>query len=278
MTGKRKELEAISRMLDQLLNGEPLDNQADYKDKLPSKICHQLARLSEKINGNEERLRKERDEIKELIAEIAHQMRNPLANMESYLELLQSAGDEAERMEYLEILKSTESQLYFLTESFLKMARLESRIIQVKPDADALAETILQSILKVKKAADAKNIFIDFRSKEGICASHDAGWLGEAVFNILENSVKYSPPGATVAVSLSQDEMYTKICVADSGAGILEGEEPLIFQKFYRGKETHGQPGFGLGLYLSREIVLRHGGFLKARRRDPGLEISIFIP
>ena len=76
MTGKRKELEAISRMLDQLLNGEPLDNQADYKDKLPSKICHQLARLSEKINGNEERLRKERDEIKELIAEIAHQMRN----------------------------------------------------------------------------------------------------------------------------------------------------------------------------------------------------------
>ena len=89
--------------------------------------------------------------------------------------------------------------------------------------------------------------------------------------------MKYSPPGATVAGSLSQDEMYTKICVADSGAGILEGEEPLIFQKFYRGKETHGQPGFGLGLYLSREIVLRHGGFLKARRRDSGLEISIFI-
>ena len=95
---------------------------------------------------------------------------------------------------------------------------------------------------------------------------------------MLENSVKYSPPHSVIRVSAAQNEMYTKISVSDSGIGIMEGEEGRIFQRFYRGKRTDGQPGFGLGLYLAREIVLLHGGFLKARRNTPGLEISMFLP
>ena len=95
---------------------------------------------------------------------------------------------------------------------------------------------------------------------------------------MLENSVKYSPMDSVIWVSAAQNEMYTRISVTDSGIGIAEGEEGQIFQRFYRGKETDGQPGFGLGLYLTREIVLMHGGFVKAKRKSPGLEISIFLP
>lgn len=278
MLKRKKEMEIFSQILERLLNEEKLDITLEYKDELPSKIQHQMIRLSEKIYGTENQLKKERDEIRELIAEIAHQMRNPLANMESYLELLQSAGTEAERLEYLKILKNTGSQLHFLTESFIKMARLENRIIQIKPDQTDISATILQSILQVKKAADAKNISIDFTSADGLETPHDANWLGEAVFNILENSVKYSPLDSVIRISAAQNEMYTRISITDSGIGIHEGEEPLIFQRFYRGKETLGQPGFGLGLYLTREIVLLHGGFVKAKRKKQGLEISIFLP
>lgn len=274
----RKEMEKFSQILERLLNGEEMDVFLEYKDELPSKIQYQLMRLSEKIYGNEKRLEKERDDIRELIAEIAHQMRNPLANMESYLELLYTAETETERQAYLEILKDTESKLYFLTESFIKMARLENRIIQIKKDSTALSATILQSILQVKKAADTKNIFIDFTVDEGLEICHDKNWLGEAIFNILENSVKYSPSGSVIQVSVCQNEMYNTISIADSGKGIYEGEEAQIFQRFYRGKDTAGQPGFGLGLYLSREIVLMHGGFVKAKRRKQGLEILIFLP
>lgn len=278
MFQKRKEMETFSLILDRLINGEELHVPLEYKDELPSKIQHQLLRLSEKIHGSERQLTKERDEVRELIAEIAHQMRNPLANMESYLELLGMAGCETERQEYLEILKNTESQLYFLTESFIKMARLESRIIQIKPDAAMLSQTIMQSILQVKKAADAKHIFIELAMDKALQVPHDANWLGEAIYNMLENSVKYSPFESVIRVLAVQNEMYTQICISDSGIGIAEGEEGQIFQRFYRGKETDGQPGFGLGLYLSREIVLMHGGFVKARRKKPGLEISIFLP
>lgn len=278
MFHRRKEMQDVSFLLERLLNGEELEFSLEYKDELSSKIHYQLARLSEKISGNEKKLQKERDEIRELIAEIAHQMRNPLANMESYLELLQAAEDETERQAYLEILRSTQSQMHFLTESFIKMARLENRLIQIRRDSAALSETILKSILQVKNAADAKNIFIEYTVAEGVQALHDANWLGEAIFNVLENSIKYSPCDSVIWVSVSQNEMYTRISVTDSGTGICEGEEALIFQRFYRGKETHGQPGFGLGLYLCREIVLLHRGFVKAKRKEPGLEIAIFLP
>ena len=90
--------------------------------------------------------------------------------------------------------------------------------------------------------------------------------------------MKYSPVGSIVKIAVIYNEMYTRISVSDSGIGIREGEEGRIFQKFYRGKDTGGQPGFGLGLYLSREIVLMHGGFVKARRRERGMEISVFLP
>lgn len=278
MFQRRKEMETFSRMLDKLLNGEELQVTAEYMDDLPSKIRYQIVRLSEKIQGSEHQLKKERDEIRERIAETAHQMRTPLANMGSYLELLDAAECEAERREYVEALKHAESQLHFLTEAFIRMARLENRIVQIRRDAAMLSGTLMQSILQVKKAADGKRIFIDLRMDEKLEVPHDANWLGEAVYNILENSVKYSPPDSVIRIAALQNEMFTQISVTDSGIGISEGEEGKIFQRFYRGKKTDGQPGFGLGLYLSREIVLMHGGFVKARRRDPGLEIAIFLP
>ena len=190
MFQRKKEWEAFSQMLDQLLNGTDLHVSLEYQDKLPSKIRYQLVRLSEKIQGSEHQLKRERDQIRELIADIAHQMRNPLANIESYLELLGTVRCEAEGQEYLEALKKTSSQLHFLTESFIKMARLENRIIQIKPDSSLLSQTILHSIFQVKKAADEKRIVIDLSMDETLEISHDANWLGEAIYNMLENSVK----------------------------------------------------------------------------------------
>ena len=80
MFHNKKEWEAFSRILDQLLNGRDLHINVEYQDELPTKIRYQLVQLTEKIQGSEQQLKKERDEIRDLIADIAHQMRNPLAN------------------------------------------------------------------------------------------------------------------------------------------------------------------------------------------------------
>ena len=279
MFQKRKEMEIISRALEDLINGKTLEIALPNQDTLPAKVQHQLVHLSDIIRGTQEKAWKERNQIKELIAETAHQLRNPLANMESYLELLQEEEISREEKElYLEALCASESRIRFLTEGFIKMSRLENHIVQIKKEQEDLTATVLNSLLQMRKDAQEKQIVFSVQGEEELCVSHDAKWLGEAVYNLLDNSVKYSPNGSKIEIKISKNEMFAQIVVRDFGVGIEHEELNLIFQRFYRGKRAENQPGFGLGLYLAREIVLQHGGFMKEKEKEKGLEISIFLP
>ena len=279
MRQAKHQLEEISGMLEQLLDDKPLQAlQEDYHDSLDAKIKHQLVRLSEKMSWREKQALEERDVIKNLIAEIAHQMRNPLANLETYLELLAGTTDPNTQQTYLQALRESEQKLSFLTENFIKMARLEQKIIQIHKQPHCLYDTLLGCILQVQSLAEAKSCQITLEADPALSASYDANWLAEAIGNLLDNSVKYSPTGSTIRIRAAAGELYTQIAVSDTGIGILEQEENRIFQRFYRGAQAAGAPGFGLGLYIAREIVLLHGGFLKAKRLQPGLEVSIFLP
>ena len=305
LSKSRKEMEELSASLESLINGEEPALDRVSEDTLPSKIRSQILRLNDKMRGSEQALLQEREEIRGLIADTAHQLRTPLANMESYLSLLKAdlerrtGTSESIRMEdqayYIRAIAESEEKIRFLTEGFIRMARLENGIIQIRKDSLDMEGTLLGSILQAKKAADEKQIEIRLtmsgesgrtkktsgreKGKEAESAVlHDPQWLGEAVFNLLDNSIKYSPEGSTIHVSTVKNEMFFRIEVRDEGTGIEEGEENLIFRRFYRGKHVNGQNGFGLGLYLSREIVQRHGGFMKVKRLEPGLSVGIYLP
>ena len=275
----RKEMEALSEALEKLINGEVPEIEGISQDTLPSKVRSQILRLGEIMKAKDQALGKEKEEIRGMIADTAHQLRTPLANMESYLELLETMDwEEKERENYLLALRESQEKIRFLTEGLIKMARLESRIIQIRKEARDLQETLLESILQVKKEAEEKHIEIRLEMTEGEQAPHDRQWLGEAVYNLLDNSVKYSEEYGQILMTVVRNEMFTEIRVCDWGRGIEEGEENLVFGRFYRGKNVSGEKGFGLGLYLAREIVHQHGGFLRLKRQEPGLSVSIYLP
>lgn len=277
MFRRRKEMEELSVALEKLINGEAVTFSQKTGDTLPSKVRGQLERLSGMIAYREQQMESEKEQIKSLISDIAHQLRTPLANAECYLELLAEICREDQK-EYLRAIAESEQKIRFLTEAFIKMSRLESRIIQIKKENPFLYRTVLGCILQIQKTAEQKQLDVELDMEETIEVWHDPNWLGEALYNLLDNSVKYSPVGGKIRIRVKQDEMYTRILVRDYGTGILAEEENRIFQRFYRGKKADGQPGFGLGLYLAREIVQMHGGFLKATRKDPGLEVAVFLP
>ena len=183
-----------------------------------------------------------------------------------------------QRSRYLQAIKQSEERLSFLTEGFIKMSRFENELIQLHPNSTEVRETVLQAVFEVSRKAEEKNIEIEVRQEKEIQAQHDTNWLREAIFNILENSVKYSLENSQIIVSLTQNQMFTEISVRDYGIGIDPPEEADIFQRFYRGSRVTNQEGFGIGLYLSREIVLKHGGFIKVKRENPGLTVSVFLP
>ena len=158
------------------------------------------------------------------------------------------------------------------------MSRLEHHIIQIrKEDADIL-RTVRNALGQIHSQAEEKGIAFEVTLPGAAACLHDPNWLGEAVYNLLDNAVKYSLPDGRVEVTVSVNEMFLKIQVRDFGIGIEPGEENALFQRFYRGKRVTAQEGFGIGLYLAREIVNLHGGFIAVRRMREGIMMEIDLP
>lgn len=112
---------------------------------------------------------------------------------------------------------------------------------------------------------------------ENISLPHDRNWISEAAANLLDNSIKYSPENSEIIVRAVKNEMFTQIEVRDFGMGIVD-DENRIFRRFYRGSNVNSQEGFGIGLYITREIVKQHEGFLKVKKEVDGTSISIYLP
>lgn len=286
---RMEELKKAAVMTEDILAERKLHVSSPGDEILLARIENQLVRIQEMLDGRRKEAEKSRDEIQNLISEIAHQMRTPLANIESYTWLLRSMAEKVEtgkmsetsnqeRLQYVSALEESEKKLRFLVDSFVKMARLEQHIIQIRKDETDLLKTIQNTFGQIQNKAEEKGI--QFRisiPRRAVCA-HDPNWMGEALFNLLDNAVKYSDPGDMIEVALQQNEMYFKFQVRDHGIGIEEGEENQIFRRFYRGRRVTVQEGFGIGLYLTREIIRLHGGFVTAKRMDPGLLIEVNLP
>lgn len=280
---RQRELEKITKLAEDILNEREIKAAASGEETLYAKIEHQLVRVQELMQGRKDAAEQSRDEIQKLISEIAHQMRTPLTNMETYIGFLKEhldkelPTDEAV-LKYITAIEKSEETLHFLVESFIKMSRLEHHIFQIKKEETDILKTIRNAVGQIQSQAEAKEIQFEIALLDDITCLHDSNWLGEALYNILDNAVKYSENRSQVEVSMLVNEMFLKIQVRDYGVGIEPGEENQIFQRFYRGKRVTTQSGFGIGLYVAREIVNSHGGFLVARRMQPGLLLELCLP
>ena len=127
--------------------------------------------------------------------------------------------------------------------------------------------------------AEQKDIFVTVNCPEDLHLFHDSKWTAEALFNLLDNAVKYTPAGGKITVSVEQWEMYVKLNISDTGKGISERNQASIFRRFYREEEVHDKPGVGIGLYLAREIITRQGGYIKVTSEvGKGSTFSVFLP
>ena len=267
-----------------MLDDREIEEKAAGEETLYGRIEHMLVRIQRMNRGRQEELTESRSRVQKLITEIAHQMRTPLANGGTYLELLE--GELSEREDpvahpvpmYLEALRSSQEKVRFLTEEFIRISRLENNIIRIRKEERDIAGTIGDALAQVRPMAEEKGVRISEHLPEGLSCPHDPGWFGEALWNVLDNAVKYSQEGGRIWVEASRGELYLTIRVADEGIGIDEGEEARVFQRFYRGRRTASYEGLGVGLYLAREITARHGGFMEIQRRDPGVEVRGCLP
>ncbi len=277
MFGRHRE-KVISGYLNDILERKSLELPSAVEDTLEGKLISQMEKLQDLLQYYDQRLWEEQESIKKLITEIAHQLRTPLTNIETYLNFCRQEATGEGFITYLEAIQISEERLAFLVENFIKISRLEHYCIQIKKEEQDIRETILQAMVAVTQKADTRHIMLKLLTTEPIKVLHDKNWLEEAVENLLDNSIKYSYEGSVVEISFQNNDMFTCIQVRDYGIGIEKGEETQIFTRFYRGKRVTVQEGFGIGLYLAREIVLCHDGFMKVTRKEKGLLAEIYLP
>lgn len=137
-------------------------------------------------------------------------------------------------MEYIRIISLSVDRLSFLSESMIKVSRLESGLIHLKAEERSLSETVLKAVKDVYVKAVRNGNEILFREEDRIMISHDGGWTAEAVFNLLDNAVKYSPEGGKVYITVRRLGMFAEVEIKDEGEKIPESEQPKIFSRFYR--------------------------------------------
>ncbi len=272
--------DGLCETIDNMLNGVSARPQVWEEENLFYKINHRLARLYEVMRENRESVAKERADLQELISDISHQVKTPIANLQMVnATLLEQPLTEEKRQEFLQAANGQLEKLDFLMQAMIKTSRLETGVISLDRKVLPIYDTLAAALGGILLNAEKKNIHVSVECPSDILLAHDKKWTGEALFNILDNSVKYTPVGGTVRVSVQSWELYVKIDITDSGKGIAENRQGMIFKRFYREEEVHDVEGIGIGLYLAREIITMQGGYIKVTSAvGSGSTFSVFLP
>lgn len=269
----------LEQSLTDLAWGRELTKNQTLKDTLKGKTEDKLLRLSHIWQQKNEAAGKEQKKIKELISDISHQTKTPVANIKLYMEMLKSETDPEKLQEFLENIQNQTEKLDFLMESMIKMSRLETGIIEIKQEKSNLFSTLGNAVSAIVPKAEQKEITLSVDCKENVSVSHDTKWTEEAIFNLLDNGVKYTKTGGSISISVTPQEIYTKISIKDTGKGIAKERQAQIFTRFYREPEVHDQEGIGVGLYLARKIITLQKGYIEVRSQvDKGSEFLIYLP
>ncbi|MDR1213099.1 MAG: HAMP domain-containing histidine kinase [Propionibacteriaceae bacterium] len=264
-------------MLDDALAGT--FSVRDYDETIVSKIESKMAKLLDASRSQQARVADEQRRVHSLISDISHQTRTPLANVSLYAQLLMEQGlDEPQARLARQIVTNTE-KLDFLIQQLVNTSRLESGLIRMAPRLADARELIRAAAAGCESDADSKGIrLVAAVGDSPLMASFDPRWCGEALVNIIDNAIKYTPAGGEVRVCAVAYEMFVRIDVADSGRGIAEADLPKVFGRFWRAVESADHPGAGLGLYLARQIVTGCGGYIHARSAPGrGSVFSVFL-
>jgi signal transduction histidine kinase len=270
----------LCRAMDQMISGSGEPVRAVDSETLFARIGYRLSRLYGIMQENRRKVDEERQELQMLVSDVSHQVKTPVSNLKMVTDtLLSKSVTEEERREFLQGIRNQTDKLEFLFQALVKTSRLEAGAIRLEKKVAPVIDMLAMALSGIVYAAEKKNISVTVDCPKDFCLSHDSKWTAEAVFNLLDNAVKYTSAGGNISVSVVQWEMYVEIKVADTGKGISESNQAAIFRRFYREEEVHNEQGVGIGLYLAREIVTRQGGYIKvASEPGQGSEFSIMLP
>ncbi len=269
----------VCETIDAAIAGRQPENFHPYEDSLTSKVQGKLMQYYDIMHEGRLQSQRDKETLQSLVSDISHQVKTPVANLKLYTGILQKPElPEEKRVLFVATMDEQINKLDFLMQSLIKMSRLETGTFVLTPAEARLGDTIAQAMSTVWAKAEKKQIELTVDCAPEIMVQHDSKWTAEAIGNILDNAVKYTPAGGRIAITVRPWQFYTRIDITDTGIGIPEEHYNDVFQRFYRAQEVAAEEGVGLGLYLANGIVTRQKGYISVKSTvGVGTTFSVYL-
>lgn len=272
----RRTIKRLDDMLTAAINGT--FSEETFDESRLSSLESRLGRYLAASALSERNVREQKDQISALISDISHQTKTPVANLKLYAQLLSEQPLTPQGKDCAAAISAQAEKLQTLIEALVKTSRLETGILVLHPQPGEISPVVERAAAQYAPKAAEKGVALTLDQTEG-AAVFDPKWTEEAVCNLLDNALKYTPSGGSVTVEVKNYELFSAIRVCDTGPGIAEAEQAKIFGRFYRASGAWQTEGVGIGLYLTRQIAEKQGGYVKVDSM-PGMgsTFSLYIP
>lgn len=260
----------LTDRIDMILNSDEFVTLNDNKEGEFAILESEIRKMSNKIREGAYLLQKEKIYLTDSIADISHQLRTPLTTINLIMSFLQKSQiTDIERMKYVAEVNSHLKRIDWLISSLLKISKLDAGTVAMKNEKVYVSYVVGKAAESIMIPLEIRNQVFDYISTGNETFLGDQNWAIEAVSNIIKNCMEHTPENGHILVKATENILYTKIIIEDTGPGISKEDLPHIFERFYKGKNS-ANSSVGIGLALSRMIIQNQNGTVKVENRKEG--------
>lgn len=254
-----KPIERINRKVEEIIDGDRKIRLEENDEGQFYRLSSNINSLTRILNNSAIMLKREKEFLKNLISDISHQLKTPLATLIIYNDLLvDDIIDDEKKKEIFETSRVVLSKMQWLIINLLKLATLEASALEFKKENCIVKDVVIDSINKLKAKINEKNIIIDLTMNNEVLIL-DKGWTEEAFINVIKNAIEHSNYNGEIKIYSENTLVYYKVIVEDFGEGIDEKDILNVFKRFYKGKSS-SKDSIGIGLALCKSIIEGQGG------------------
>ena len=274
-----KNIDVLNKKAEGVIEGYvSYEDTNSFKEGSLETLRVQFSLMQNRIKASIDALQREKLNLKDIINDISHQFKTPIAAMTMYTDILKDADNmDKEDVEYfLGLTTEQVGRMDWLVRTLLKYARLESNVVEYKKQKQSLNETVLECVSNFEVQAYEKDLKLEFRGVKEVELYHDRKWMQEAIMNIIKNAIEHTQSGGEIIASVEESDMFVRVSIKDNGDGIGEEDILKIFERFHKGSNSVNPQSIGIGLSLSKSIIEGNGGNIKVKSKlDEGSEFII---
>ena len=249
-----------------------------FDARIEGRGTREMRELSQAFNGMADSLERVEQTRRDFLANVSHELKSPLTGMHGFVSgMLDGTISEGDRDRYLLIVRDETTRLTALVNQLLSLSKMEGGTMQMTVfDAHECIRRVM-AVLSARMESKSQTLRLDF-SDEPLNVRADRDAVEQVLTNLVDNAIKYTPSGGTIAISTERGEKRHTVCVSDDGIGISAEDAPHIFERFYMADKAHtaGQ-GTGLGLAITKQIIDNHGESIWLIPSDKGARIAFTL-